>query len=104
MTARTKPIYIFVVERNGQSLTMHAIPVVRESNLSYYVADHSRHLFGWRIQVPKVKAHRSMKAAWSAMRDELVGSQLYLRASLANIDSLIAQIPKRVPRHPRKAA
>ena len=104
MTARKKPLYLYLVTRSGGSLTMHCTPVARESELSYYVAEAYRQLYGFRIQVPKSKAHLSMKAAWQAMRDELIGVVLYHRAGLSVIDSLLAQIPKQIARHPRKKA
>ena len=104
MTARTKPIYLYVVERNGGSLTMHAIPVERESRFYYYVSQHSARLFKFETQVVKAKAHRSMKAAWCAMRDELVGTVLYYKAGISVMDGLLAQLPKKIARFPRKKA
>ena len=104
MTARKKPLYLYLVTRSGGSLTMHCTPVERESELSYYVAEAYRPLYGCRIQVPRAKAHLSMKAAWQAMRNELDGVKLYHGAGLSTIDSLLAQIPKRLARQSRKKA
>lgn len=105
-TPGVKPITLYVVERCGHALTLHAIPVIRESTLSYYVADHNRRFFGWRMQVPKAKAHRSMKAAWTQCRDELLGSIAYYQSGIATLEALLQQIPPKigVPRHPRKVA
>ena len=102
MTARKKPLYLYLVTRSGGSLTMHCTPVQRESELSYYVAEAYRQLYGFRIQVPKAKAHLSLTAAWSAMRDELVGAVLYHHAGISVLDGLLAQIPKRIARVPRR--
>ena len=104
MTARKKPLYLYLVTRSGGSLTMHCTPVARQSALSYYVAERYRDLYGFRIQVPKAKAHLSMKAAWQAMRDELIGAVLYHRAGMSVLNSLLAQIPKGIPRQRKKAA
>jgi hypothetical protein len=104
MTARTKPIYLYVVERSGDALTMHAVPVERESRFFYYVSQHSARLFGYHTRVVKAKAHRSMKYAWLAMRDELMGARMYHELGLFALEHLLAQLPKRIPRTTRKKA